>query len=71
MLISYAQNHHLKAYADANWETTAQFENEALDACQAKYYVRKSCIILAGTCIRKNSTLACGSNPNEIHYFDY
>ena len=31
----------------------------------------KSCILLAGTDVMKNSTVACGSIPIKIHYFYY
>ena len=31
----------------------------------------KSCILLAGTDVKKNSTVACGSSPIKTRYFDY
>ena len=31
----------------------------------------KSCILLAGTGVRKNSNVACGFSPIKTHYFDY
>ena len=31
----------------------------------------KSCILLAGTDVMKNSSVACGSIPFKIHYFYY
>ena len=31
----------------------------------------KSCILLAGTGVRKNITLACGFSLIKIHYSDY
>ena len=37
----------------------------------ASYYVRKSSILLAGTCLRKISSVACGFSPIEIHFSDY
>ena len=37
----------------------------------AYYFIRKSSILLAGTGIRKNSTVASGTSPIKIHYFDY
>ena len=30
----------------------------------------KSCILLAGTGVGKNSTVACGFSPSKIHYYD-
>ena len=37
----------------------------------AYYFIRKSSILLAGTGIRKDSTVVSGSSPIKIHYFDY
>ena len=37
----------------------------------AYYFIRKNSILLASTGIRKNSTVASGSSPIKIHYFDY
>ena len=34
----------------------------------AYYYVRKSSIVLAGTGVRKISSLACGFSPIKIHF---
>ena len=37
----------------------------------AQYYVQKSSILLAGTGVIKNSTVACGSSSIKIDYSDY
>ena len=49
---------------------SAQFVNQASDICKVQYYrymyVWSSCILLAGTGVRKNSTLARVFSPIEI-----
>ena len=61
----------LTIYFKGNRKTSAQFENQAWDVYKAWYYVWKSSILLAGTRVRKYSTVACGSSLIKINYFDY
>ena len=54
------------------WKAPAQFENRIKPRMYyAKYYVRKSSILLAGTGARKISSVACGFSPIKIHFSDY
>ena len=46
-----------------NRESPALIASGIRMAHYAKYYVRKSSILLAGTCVRKISSVACRSSP--------
>ena len=54
-------------------ESPAQFENQIKPRGMhyAKYYVRKSSILLAGTGVRKISSVVCEFSPIKIHFSDY
>ena len=52
----------------SNQNILAQLENRALDVCKAEYNVRKSCILLAGTGLRKISSVECGFSSIKIQY---
>ena len=67
----------LRIHQLSNRESTAQFENQinpwvyVRRITRSSIYVRKSSISLAGTGVRKISSVASGSSPIKIHYFDY
>ena len=56
------------AYCNSNSKISARFENQALNICKAYYYVWNSWILLAGTGVRKISSVACGFSYIKIHY---
>ena len=51
-----------------NRKTSAHFENQASDVCKAQYYVWKDCILLAGTGVRKISSVAWVFSSIKINY---
>ena len=50
---------------------TIRESNQALGVRKAHYYVHKSSILLAGTGVRKVSSVACRLSPIKIHLSEY